>query len=200
MCWPAIFGVCSCSAAGSVALSAARVRGATQHAVVADPGVAEALKPYYNQFCKRPCFHDEYLATFNRPNVELVTDDIREFTATGIVTKDGKARPLDCVILGTGFIVDPRIYMKKFELRGLNGHTIQQDWKVSPTAYLGITAAQLDTGAGVGVMVGAGSTSAMDSLPHDETTVDLPGVESYNSSFEWGDADNFTAAFARIGH
>ena len=30
---------------------------------------AEALKPWYRQFCKRPCFHDEYLQTFNRPNV-----------------------------------------------------------------------------------------------------------------------------------
>ena len=34
--------------------------------VVADPDVAEALKPYYRQFCKRPCFHNEYLETFNR--------------------------------------------------------------------------------------------------------------------------------------
>ena len=30
-------------------------------AIVADPATAEALKPYYRQFCKRPCFHDEYL-------------------------------------------------------------------------------------------------------------------------------------------
>ena len=69
-----------------------------------------------------------------------------------------------------------------------------------PLSYLKITAAQLDTGAGIGIMVGAGSTSSMDSLPHDETTVDLPGVESYNSSFEWADSDNFTAPFARIGN
>src|SRR6185295_11717703 len=40
--------------------------------VVADKATAEALKPYYNQFCKRPCFHDEYLGAFNRPNVTLV--------------------------------------------------------------------------------------------------------------------------------
>src|SRR5215472_2447013 len=40
--------------------------------IVQDPTVAEALKPYYNQFCKRPCFHDEYLQTFNRPNVHLI--------------------------------------------------------------------------------------------------------------------------------
>ena len=36
---------------------------------------AESLKPYYRQFCKRPCFHDEYLPTFNQPNVHLVDTD-----------------------------------------------------------------------------------------------------------------------------
>ena len=50
-------------------------------------------------------------------------------------------RPADCVILGTGFVVDPRIYMKNFELRGRHGHTLQEDWKTSPTSYLGITTA-----------------------------------------------------------
>ncbi|SVC11984.1 uncharacterized protein METZ01_LOCUS264838, partial [marine metagenome] len=40
--------------------------------LVEDPAVAESLKPYYQMFCKRPTFNDEYLPTFNRPNVELV--------------------------------------------------------------------------------------------------------------------------------
>ena len=39
---------------------------------VTDPATAEALKPWYRQFCKRPTFNDEYLPTFNRPNVTLV--------------------------------------------------------------------------------------------------------------------------------
>merc|ERR1719267_402202 len=43
--------------------------------VVKDPETAEGLKPWYDQFCKRPCFHDEYLATFNRPTVKLVHTD-----------------------------------------------------------------------------------------------------------------------------
>ena len=43
--------------------------------IVKDPATAEALKPWYRQFCKRPCFHDEYLPTFNRPNVTLVDTD-----------------------------------------------------------------------------------------------------------------------------
>ena len=40
--------------------------------IVKDPATAEALKPYYRQFCKRPCFHDEYLDSYNRDNVTLV--------------------------------------------------------------------------------------------------------------------------------
>ena len=42
--------------------SAARV-----DAIVDDPATAEALKPYYRQFCKRPCFHDEYLDASTGP-------------------------------------------------------------------------------------------------------------------------------------
>ena len=83
------------------------------------------------------------------------------------------------------------------------GHSTARDsfYEMSiPLSYLNITAAQLDSGAGVGIMIGGGSTSSMDSIPHDETTLDTPGVESYNSSFEWGDSDIFTTPFARIGH
>ena len=57
-------------------------------AVVEDPKTAESLKPYYRQFCKRPCFHDEYLQTFNNPNVTLVDTDgkgIDQITEKGIV-------------------------------------------------------------------------------------------------------------------
>jgi cation diffusion facilitator CzcD-associated flavoprotein CzcO len=41
-------------------------------AVVTDPKTAEMLKPWYRYMCKRPTFSDNYLATFNRPNVTLV--------------------------------------------------------------------------------------------------------------------------------
>ena len=40
--------------------------------LVDDSETAELLKPYYRQFCKRPCIHNDYLPTFNRPNVTLV--------------------------------------------------------------------------------------------------------------------------------
>lgn len=83
------------------------------------------------------------------------------------------------------------------------GHSTSRDsfFEMSiPLSAIGITAAQLDSGNGIGAMIGAGSLSAMDTLPHDEATLDTPGVQSYNSSFEWGDSDNFTSPFARIGH
>ena len=68
---------------------------------------AEALKPYYRQFCKRPCFHDEYLDTFNRPNVTLVDTNgqgVDRMTEHGIVA-NGVEYEIDCLIFATGFEV-----------------------------------------------------------------------------------------------
>ena len=75
--------------------------------VVEDPAVAEALKPWYRQFCKRPCFHDDYLPTFNRPNVTLVDTQgrgVEQITEKGVVV-DGEEIELDCLIFATGFEV-----------------------------------------------------------------------------------------------
>lgn len=74
-------------------------------ALVDDPVTAEALKPYYSRFCKRPTFNDEYLHTFNRPNVTLIDTDGRgldRITETGIVF-DGREYPVDCIVYATGF-------------------------------------------------------------------------------------------------
>ncbi|KAF4549540.1 Flavin-binding monooxygenase-like protein 15 [Elsinoe fawcettii] len=81
-----------------------RVR-ARVDALVHDRTTAEALKPWYPGWCKRPCFHDEYLQSFNLPNVSLVDTagrGVDAFTATGIVF-DGKEHPFDLVVMSTGF-------------------------------------------------------------------------------------------------
>lgn len=67
-----------------------------------------------------------------------------------------------------------------------------------PLSYLGITASYIEDN-GIGLMVGAGSESSMDSIPHDETTLASPGVTAWNSSLEWTDDDMFTVPFARVG-
>ncbi len=72
--------------------------------IVHDPRVAESLKPFYRYLCKRPCFHDEYLPTFNRGNVTLVDSPagIERVTEHGVVV-DGEEIVLDCIIYATGF-------------------------------------------------------------------------------------------------
>ena len=67
-----------------------------------------------------------------------------------------------------------------------------------PLSYLNVTAAQIES-SGIGVMIGGGGESSMDSIPHDETTLDTEGVTDWNSSLEWTDDDVFTVPFARIG-
>ena len=72
---------------------------------VKNPATAEALKPYYYYMCKRPCFHDEYLDAYNRPNVTLVDTEgrgVERITAKGAVVA-GREYPLDCLIYATGF-------------------------------------------------------------------------------------------------
>ena len=76
-------------------------------AIVTDPATAEALKPWYGYFCKRPCFHDEYLQTFNRDNVTLVDTrglGVERITGRGVVV-DGTKHEFDCLIFATGFEV-----------------------------------------------------------------------------------------------
>jgi len=68
-----------------------------------------------------------------------------------------------------------------------------------PLSALGVTKAQLES-QGIAVMLGAGSQSALDTIPNSSATTDTPGVETYNSTFEWADTDNFTEPFARIGN
>jgi cyclohexanone monooxygenase len=75
--------------------------------IVQDKATADALKPWYDQFCKRPCFHDQYLQTFNRPNVHLVDTQgkgVERITEHGVVVA-GKEYKLDCLIYSTGFEV-----------------------------------------------------------------------------------------------
>jgi cyclohexanone monooxygenase len=99
--------------------------------IVEDPATAEALKPWYRQFCKRPCFHDEYLQTFNRPNVTLVDTQgagVERVTETGVVVA-GREYELDCLIYATGFEVGTDYARRAgYELVGRNGLTLTRKW------------------------------------------------------------------------
>jgi len=96
---------------------------------VADPRTAAALKPYYSRFCKRPCFSDDYLPTFNRTNVTLIDTQGRgvdRISRNGIVF-DGTEYPVDLIIYATGFefgVTPTR--SGGFEVYGPNGTTLTE--------------------------------------------------------------------------
>ena len=99
--------------------------------IVEDPATAEALKPWYRQFCKRPCFHDEYLPTFNRPNVHLVDTQgkgVERITANAVVA-NGEAFEVDCVIFATGFEVGTAFtHRAGYDVIGTDGRTLSGTW------------------------------------------------------------------------
>ena len=104
---------------------------ARAEADVADKDTAESLKPYYRQFCKRPCFNDEYLPSFNLPGVHLIDTDgvgVERFTETGLVA-NGQEFELDCVIFATGFEVGTDYTRRSgYDLIGRNGQSLKDKW------------------------------------------------------------------------
>jgi len=100
-------------------------------AAVKDKATAEALKPWYNQFCKRPCFHDHYLETFNRENVHLVDTHgkgVERITEHSIIA-NGQEYEVDCLIFATGFEVNTSYTQRTgVEVRGRNGLSLAEKW------------------------------------------------------------------------
>ncbi len=111
-------------------------------AIVTDRATAEALKPWYGYFCKRPCFHDDYLQTFNRDNVTLVDTrglGVERITADGVVV-DGTEHRIDCLIFATGFEVGTDYSRRTgFEIVGRDGRTLTDAWRDGVRTLHGIT-------------------------------------------------------------
>src|SRR6202047_5145754 len=100
-------------------------------AIVKDKKTAEALKPWYRQFCKRPTFNDEYLPAFNRPNVMLVDTmgrGVERITEKGLVF-DRVEYEADCIIFATGFEVGTAYTRRAgFEVYGRGGKSLTEHW------------------------------------------------------------------------
>ena len=111
-------------------------------AVVEDPSVAESLKPWYRQFCKRPCFHDEYLGTYNRDNVTLVDTQgkgVDGLTQTGVQV-GGNHYQVDCLIFATGFEVGTTFTRRAgYDIVGRGGHTLSEHWADGLRTFHGLT-------------------------------------------------------------
>ena len=99
---------------------------------VGDGDTAEALKPWYRQFCKRPTFNDEYLETFNRDNVELIdvsdSRGVERITERGVVA-NGVEYEVDCIIYATGFEITTSAHRRvDFDTIGRDGKSLYEHW------------------------------------------------------------------------
>lgn len=99
--------------------------------IVTDPATADALKPWYRQFCKRPCFHDDYLPTYNRANVALIETaghGVDRLTSNSVVIGDQEYE-VDCLIFATGFEVSSGYALRRAMLVvGKDGLQLIDKW------------------------------------------------------------------------
>jgi cation diffusion facilitator CzcD-associated flavoprotein CzcO len=106
---------------------------------IADPALRARLTPDYLMGCKRVLLSSDYYPALCRDNVELVTDPIAEVRPDAVVTRDGRARAVDTIIMGTGFrVTEPPM---AHTIRGRDGRTLAEAWRGTMTAYLGTTVA-----------------------------------------------------------
>src|SRR3546814_6794106 len=108
---------------------------------VKDPATAEALKPWHRRWCKRPLFSDDYLPTFNRPNVTLVDTagkGIERMTETGVVVA-GEEYEVDCLIFATGFETGTEYTRRAgYDVVGRGGLELSEHWKDGMKTFQGM--------------------------------------------------------------
>ncbi|MFW0786994.1 NAD(P)/FAD-dependent oxidoreductase [Gordonia sp. CPCC 206044] len=109
--------------------------------IVEDPATAEALKPWYKRLCKRLSFHDRYLQTFNRDNVELVDTDgrgIDRLTRDGVVVGETEYK-VDALVFATGFEVGTSYTRRSgFDIVGRGGVRLSDKWAKGPRTLHGL--------------------------------------------------------------
>jgi cation diffusion facilitator CzcD-associated flavoprotein CzcO len=106
---------------------------------VSDPVLQAKLTPQYTIGCKRVLVSDDFYPALTQPNVDLVTDAIREVRAHSIVTEDGQEHEVDAIICATGFVTTSMQFPQ--HIRGRSGQTLGDAWATGPKAYFGTTVA-----------------------------------------------------------
>lgn len=103
-----------------------------------DEELSRKLIPTYEIGCKRITPSQDYIKSFLRENVRLITSEIDSFTENGISTADKREFSLDLIILATGF--DLLANAKPFLTYNDGKKNCQEEeWKDEPRAYLGVT-------------------------------------------------------------
>jgi cation diffusion facilitator CzcD-associated flavoprotein CzcO len=140
--------------------------------VVRDPGVAEALSPRNTFGCKRLCIDTGYYETFNRPNVTLI--DVNRAPIDGVardgLVAGGKTYAVDAIVFATGFDAMTGA-LRKIDIRGRGGKSLDDKWTEGPRTYLGVAIAGFPN---LFTITGPGSPSVLTNM--------LPSIEQH---VEW---------------
>ncbi|MCI0783813.1 MAG: NAD(P)/FAD-dependent oxidoreductase [Chloroflexi bacterium] len=135
--------------------------------IVRDPAAAEALKPWYRQLCKRPCFSDEYLQAYNQPGAHLVDTDgrgVERIDETGVWAAE-QHYDLDCLIFASGFEVGTEHSRRAgFEVVGRHGRTLTEHWSEGMLSMHGIHVHGFPNLFILGVAQGA---NLISNIPHN---------------------------------
>ena len=125
--------------------------------IVTDSSTAEALKPWYNLFCKRPTYSDEFLQVFNQPNVHLINTDGRgvdRITEKGVVA-NGTEYEVDCLIYSTGFSASlPPFQAGDYQVVGRGGQDLGEHWADGCKSVHGIMTHGFPTCSSTGTRAG----------------------------------------------
>lgn len=104
---------------------------------VDDPELRHKLTPDYPLGCKRVLLANDYYTALNRDNVEVIDTGIARVGENTVVSDDGRERPVDAIIFGTGFHATD--FLAPMEITGREGRSLNQAWQAGAEAYLGIT-------------------------------------------------------------
>ena len=135
--------------------------------VITDPAMAELMMPWYSQSCKRPCFHDEYLPAFNRPNVHLVDTDgkgVNEINERGVIV-NGVEYPVDLLIFASGFeVTTDYTHRLGFDPKGRNGVSLSEAWAEGPATLHGVLSNGFPNMFMISTVQGAQATNFVHSI------------------------------------
>ena len=154
--------------------------------IIEDDATADALKPWYRQLCKRPCFHDEYLQAFNTPGTHLVDTDgkgVERIDETGVWVA-GTHYELDCIIYASGFEVGTDYARRSgYDTVGRGGCKLSDYWADGMLSLHGIHVHGFPNLFVVGPAQGA---NLISNIPHNLTEAGQTIATIIDHSLETG--------------
>ena len=104
---------------------------------ISDPTLREKLRPNYRAACKRLIYSENFYRAVQKPNVDVLIEDVTNIEKSGIRSADGQLREFDIIVLATGFQADR--FMRPMEIIGVNNATLEQTWAERPSAYMAVS-------------------------------------------------------------